>query len=500
MAADGATSEVLTAEHCIDLKAKGNAAYAAGEIDCAILSYTEAVDNWHSVVRNSPQPEALEEGDQVLYEPDALGITGSLFGEITKAFPLLKEYHLKDLASGKEAKENNEESYTLRCFDKADLIVIPKQMFELQLACLQNLAAAYLKQGLHEEAVIWADQALAMDPRAPKALMRKGMALLRGGERLSRAQRVLTLANQVSPKDREVQKALDEVKSLRAARAEILRPVNRSKLRKKKFDAFKRACMCVSPDCQDNDSSDANDYKAPPKEKKVLEKEGADLVLKVQKEWKTETDVASIEGQGTTGNVGSRVEPKAVVKPEVTLAPEKLKPMAKPFGPTEIWRRVPAAPPTGDVAGASKVTSILKDASEKKAAQSTNQTEASLSNSASEKKAEQSTTRTMTAGKAKASEQKPATKGQQTKARSVDRTKGDDDAELAAKQLEINLAAIKAARDAAKGTAAHDSGPPDDSAQPTSRSLGWQCASVAVAAVGILVAVGWSFAPISQGS
>jgi len=216
MALDGTTPKALTSADCVRLKAEGNSAFAAGETDIAIVRYTEALDIWNEVVRSSPQPEVFEVGNRILYKSKTP--TGRVFGEIAKAFPLLNEYFIKDLASGKMVWESEADAI-LRCFERADLMFVSTEMFDSQLACLQNLAAAYLKMNLNNEAINWADHALSMDPRASKALMRKGVALLRGGVRLSRAQRVLTLANEVSPKDREVQKALEEVKKARGALA-----------------------------------------------------------------------------------------------------------------------------------------------------------------------------------------------------------------------------------------------------------------------------------------
>lgn len=118
----------------------------------------------------------------------------------------------KDVVKHQVGKYDHVSTY----FKRQALTAIPEELFDLRLACLQNLTLVSLKfakasKGTSDfEATIErANAALEMDGHAAKALMRKGTAQL-GLGKISEAAQVLTLAAQKTKgKDPEVMRLLE---------------------------------------------------------------------------------------------------------------------------------------------------------------------------------------------------------------------------------------------------------------------------------------------------
>lgn len=198
---------MATVSECSTLKQQGNAAYAAGDMDTALQLYTKAVDVWEETFTSSKPKPALEVGMRVRYT--ALG-----FGMVMSAFPMFDEYFLKDLGTD-QAIWVGEPGGDLKRFPAKDLRPISDELFDLGIALAQNLAAVSLKRSDFNEVVRWADMALAMDGKAPKALMRLGVALLRLGKPGPASDR-LAAAAKAMPNDSEVRELLREAEMKRS--------------------------------------------------------------------------------------------------------------------------------------------------------------------------------------------------------------------------------------------------------------------------------------------
>jgi len=103
----------------------------------------------------------------------------------------------------------------LRRFARKELLAVTREDLDFRLAVLQNLAAVCLRQEKFDQAVHWADQALCIQGRAPKALMRKGSALLRLNQP-GPASDVLATAAEEVPNDAEVRRLLREAEKTRS--------------------------------------------------------------------------------------------------------------------------------------------------------------------------------------------------------------------------------------------------------------------------------------------
>jgi tetratricopeptide (TPR) repeat protein len=196
----------MAAEACAAAKAEGNSAYGAGELEKASQCYMQALEHFTKALAALPKPTTLDRGNVVQYN-------GKGFGRVESAFLIMDEYFLKDLGTD-QAIWVGEAGGDLRRFARSDLQLVPQELFDLRLACVQNLAAVKLKQEEFELAIKWADEALAMAFRSPKALMRKGAALLNKGE-AGPASDALMLAVQVAPKDSEAKKLLRQAEKTR---------------------------------------------------------------------------------------------------------------------------------------------------------------------------------------------------------------------------------------------------------------------------------------------
>lgn len=197
----------MAKESCIAAKAEGNTAYAAGNLDLAIEHYTASLEHWDEALEIEVKPKTFSKGDCVVYNSRG-------FGRVESAFTVMDEYFCKDLGTDKPIWVGDAGG-DLKRFSKSDLQPVPQDLFDLRLAVAQNLAAVKLKQEDFELTIKWAEEALRMDGRAPKALMRKGAAMLKSGQ-AGPASDVLLTAQEVSPKDAEVKRLLREAEKTRA--------------------------------------------------------------------------------------------------------------------------------------------------------------------------------------------------------------------------------------------------------------------------------------------
>lgn len=197
----------MAAEACAAAKTEGNSAYAAGKLELAVEHYIAALEHWAQALEDVPKPKSFSRGDRVRYQSKG-------FGTVESAFHIMDEYFLKDLGTEKPIWVGTA-GIDLQRFSKSELQPVPQELFDLRLACTQNLAAVKLKQEEFESAIQWADEALRMDGKAPKALMRKGAAMLKNGQ-AGPASDVLMLAVQESPTDRDAKRLLREAEKLRS--------------------------------------------------------------------------------------------------------------------------------------------------------------------------------------------------------------------------------------------------------------------------------------------
>eukprot|EP00406_Dinophysis_acuminata_P063935 CAMPEP_0179271166 /NCGR_PEP_ID=MMETSP0797-20121207/31835_1 /TAXON_ID=47934 /ORGANISM="Dinophysis acuminata, Strain DAEP01" /LENGTH=378 /DNA_ID=CAMNT_0020979509 /DNA_START=54 /DNA_END=1186 /DNA_ORIENTATION=- len=201
MAIDAATRA------CELAKSEGNTLYTADDLEGAIQKYTCALEHWGRAVDAVHQEGTLGVGQLVRYD-------GRGFGVVMSAFALFDEYFLKDLGTNQPIWVG-EEGGVLRRFAGGDLQAVTQELLDLRAAVLQNLAAACLKREDFGEAVRWADGALLMNGRAPKALMRKGKGLLRLNQP-GPASDVLASALEVTPGDAQLRRLLREAEQRRS--------------------------------------------------------------------------------------------------------------------------------------------------------------------------------------------------------------------------------------------------------------------------------------------
>ncbi|CAK0838697.1 unnamed protein product [Prorocentrum cordatum] len=190
-------------------RAEGNRAYAAGDLEAAGLRYAEALSLWEQALSEVPDDgKTLSIGTLVQY--DARGC----FGVVKSAFPVFDEYFLKDVGTD-QAIWVGEPGGDLRRFTRRELKTTTQELLDLRFPILQNLAAVALKEERHSEAVQWAEAALSINGRAPKALLRKGAALLRLGQP-GPASDVLSAAAAAAPGDAEVARLLRQAEAQRS--------------------------------------------------------------------------------------------------------------------------------------------------------------------------------------------------------------------------------------------------------------------------------------------
>eukprot|EP00434_Breviolum_minutum_P000567 symbB.v1.2.000494.t1/scaffold11.1/size528188/43 len=193
------------AEACAAAKAEGNAAYAKGDLQSAFDHYVTALEHWEAALQ--PVPSMHEIGARVRYSEHG-------FGVVMSAFTMFDEYFLKDLGND-QAIWAGEPGGELKRYSASELTPVSQEQFDLRFAIAQNLAAVCLKLEKYKEAIDWANAALCMDGKAPKALMRLGLGLLRTGKP-GPASDWLAAAQKAMPNDSEVRKLLREAEMKRS--------------------------------------------------------------------------------------------------------------------------------------------------------------------------------------------------------------------------------------------------------------------------------------------
>lgn len=189
-------------------RSAGNRAYLAGDMGTAADHYAEALNSWERALCAAPQPDGLEVGQLVQY------CDKGFFGTVMSCFPLFDEYFLKDLGSD-QAMWAGDPGRDLRRFARKELVAVSRELVDFRLAVLQNLAAVCLRQDKWEQTVKWADMALCIQGRSPKALMRKGAALLQLNQP-GPASDVLATAAEEIPNDVEVRRLLRDAEKRRS--------------------------------------------------------------------------------------------------------------------------------------------------------------------------------------------------------------------------------------------------------------------------------------------
>jgi len=121
---------------------------------------------------------------------------------------------VKDLGSDK-AVWVGDPGGNLRRFTRKEVTAVSREMVDFRLAVCQNLAAVCLRLEKFETCARWADCALCISGRAPKALMRKGAALL-SLNLPGPASDVLATAEEEVPHDTEVRRLLRRAEKMRS--------------------------------------------------------------------------------------------------------------------------------------------------------------------------------------------------------------------------------------------------------------------------------------------
>lgn len=197
-----------------EAKEAGNAALKSADLPLAIEKYEAALRVIDDMTPKSSQPQSLKQNDLVTYSPGR-------FAEVDYVLPAgLNEYRLKDLYSRDLVMQKMGYEDVVVDFKRKSLTLVPRELFDIRLACLQNLtlvkmklARASRRDADYEDVALQADYALAMDGRSSKALMRKGAALLEL-KYFDQAAMVLKLAaTQTKHKDPEVIRLLEMAQS-----------------------------------------------------------------------------------------------------------------------------------------------------------------------------------------------------------------------------------------------------------------------------------------------
>eukprot|EP00929_Paragymnodinium_shiwhaense_P074365 TRINITY_DN38049_c0_g2_i1.p1 TRINITY_DN38049_c0_g2~~TRINITY_DN38049_c0_g2_i1.p1 ORF type:complete len:398 (+),score=70.79 TRINITY_DN38049_c0_g2_i1:67-1260(+) len=201
-----ATCSIL--EACNAAKAEGNAAFQKAELDAATEHYTKALSLWEQAAQATEQPTSMQEGQLVRYDKR------NFFGVVMSTYPMFNEYFLKDLGSDK-AIWAGDAGGVLRRFAREEISAVTREALDLRQALAQNLAAVYLKRENWLECVKWCDAALVIEGKAPKALLRKGAALL-NLNKPGPASDVLATCMDITPKDAECRRLLREAEARRS--------------------------------------------------------------------------------------------------------------------------------------------------------------------------------------------------------------------------------------------------------------------------------------------
>jgi hypothetical protein len=194
-----------------EAKEAGNDALKAANMPLARECYEKALQRADDAIASLKRPSELQTHDLVKYE---FG-----FAAIDIVEGRFADYILKDLGNDEQVKvKAGRYEEVIKRYKAEDIQRVPYQLFEARLAVCQNIALAALKDARgskrdqdFEEAIKKANDALSMDGRSFKALMRKGNALLELKE-IHAASKVLTqAAKEAKFRDPELVKLLQRV-------------------------------------------------------------------------------------------------------------------------------------------------------------------------------------------------------------------------------------------------------------------------------------------------
>jgi len=204
----------LAADAATAAKNQGNEALKSADLPRAIERYEEAVRLVDIALEGAPQERLLRNNEIVRYGDGK-------FAMIDTAYPQFEDYVLMDLASRDLIKHKvgrHDFDMVSKRFLRKEMHLVPQEIFDLRLACLQNISLAALKMARgstlrqdYEEAVKRANDALLMDGKSAKALMRKGQALVDIKEWPKAAQVLVAAAQETKGKDPEVMRLLEVV-------------------------------------------------------------------------------------------------------------------------------------------------------------------------------------------------------------------------------------------------------------------------------------------------
>jgi len=209
-ASEEEVAEQLSAANA--LKELGNDALKAKDLPLAIEKYEEALNVWQKAIVAVPQNSALSQNDAVLYAEEGFGI-------VETCDVIFQEFHIQDSCNGQMVKHKvGKYEDVVTKFKREELAVVPRELFDLRLAILQNLSLVALKLARasrrkedFEEVVRRANEALFMNGTAAKASMRKGEALYELKD-MEGAMRALAVAQQETKgRDEEVTRLLQQV-------------------------------------------------------------------------------------------------------------------------------------------------------------------------------------------------------------------------------------------------------------------------------------------------
>mmetsp|Transcript_43509 Transcript_43509/g.79190 ORF Transcript_43509/g.79190 Transcript_43509/m.79190 type:complete len:315 (-) Transcript_43509:18-962(-) len=187
---DPAAAEMASAAAA---KSAGNDALKSADLPTAILRYEEAIEKVDRAIGLAAQQKVLKQNALVRYHENR-------FATVEVSDQIFGDYILNDLGNKRTVTERlGYQDVEIR-FKRKEIQSVPQEMFDLRLACLQNiclvsmkLARASQRKEDFEDVVVKANAALAMDCFNIKALIRKGAALLEMKD-LMKAFNVLKLA------------------------------------------------------------------------------------------------------------------------------------------------------------------------------------------------------------------------------------------------------------------------------------------------------------------
>eukprot|EP00929_Paragymnodinium_shiwhaense_P117690 TRINITY_DN8871_c0_g1_i1.p1 TRINITY_DN8871_c0_g1~~TRINITY_DN8871_c0_g1_i1.p1 ORF type:complete len:388 (-),score=115.55 TRINITY_DN8871_c0_g1_i1:42-1205(-) len=232
------------------LKEEGNAALKSADLPRAVEKYEQAAALWEDAMRFSPQPKVLKINDPVIS-------TDGDWATVDIAYPHFGDYVLESQASKQVIKHKvSKYEEVPKRFARKDVRLVPKELYDLRLACLQNLVLVQLKFARGSQAESdWqkvlerAQDALFMNGRSAKALMRMGIAFL-ALKKVQDAYQALTLAKQETKgKDPEVMDLLGHIEEA-LEKSKGKKGKGKGKGKGKNFaSTYNRSC--AHPDCDD---------------------------------------------------------------------------------------------------------------------------------------------------------------------------------------------------------------------------------------------------------